>query len=59
MTEAKKPVKGALVVSASLVTVKDSNGAVRYLSRGDVVPDGTSQVSVDHLVSLGYVSEEK
>jgi len=59
MTEPKKPVKGDLKVTASLVTVKDSNGAVRYLSRGDVVPDGTPQESVDHLRSLGYVSEEK
>ena len=59
MTAAKSPAKGALLVTASLVTIKDSNGAVRYLSRGDVVPDGTPQESVDHLRSLGYVSEEK
>lgn len=59
--EAREPKAAAKVlrVTAPLVTVKDSNNAVRYLSMGDVVPEGTPAASIDHLVDLGYVSEEK
>lgn len=46
-------------VTAMLVTVKDSNGTPRYLGQGDLIPDGTTQESIDHLVDLGYAAEEK
>ena len=49
----------AFRVTAMLVTVKDSNGTPRYLGRGDLIPDGTTQESIDHLVDLGYAAEEK
>jgi len=58
---AVKPAGGTKVfrVTAMLVTVKDSNGTPRYLGRGDLIPDGTKQESIDHLVDLGYAAEEK
>jgi len=46
-------------VTAMLVTVKDSNGTPRYLGQGDLIPEGTAQESIDHLVDLGYAVEEK
>lgn len=58
-TEPEKPQQKGLRVTAVLVTVKDSNGAVRYLAQGDLVPDGTPQESIDHLRSLGYVADDE
>lgn len=54
---APKKKGGGLRVTAPLVAVKDENGNVRQLFVGDVVPDGTSQESIDHLSTLGYVEE--
>ncbi len=48
----------SLKVTALLVTVKDSNGAVKYLYRGDVVPDGTAKESIAHLRDLGYLADD-
>lgn len=44
-----------LRVTAPLVVVKNAKGSIVNLSQGDVVPDGTQQESIDHLLSLGYV----
>ena len=49
--------KKGLKVTAPLVAVKDSNGNVVHLYQGDVLPDGTSQESIDHLQDLGYVDK--
>jgi hypothetical protein len=54
------PVKkkgGPLRVVAPLVAITSENGSVLQLFRGDIVPEGTKQESIDHLLSLGYVVE--
>lgn len=50
--------KKELKVSAVMVTVKTENDRVVYLYRGDVVPEGTSEESIKHLKSLGFVTED-
>ena len=54
MTGAKKG--GAFKVTA-LVGVLDENGGARQLFAGDIVPEGTKQESIDHLLDLGYIVE--
>lgn len=49
---------GSLKVVAPLVSVKDEKGNVKQLSRGDIIPEGTSQESIDHLRDLGFVESE-
>lgn len=57
---AEKASKGAdYVVTAPLVGVKDENDNARQLYEGDVVPDGTSQESIDWLLELGFVEKKK
>jgi hypothetical protein len=50
--------KKTLRVSAPMVTVRTDNDRIVYLYKGDVVPDGTSVDSVEHLKSLGFVTED-
>lgn len=56
MPAAKKK-GGALKVVAPLVAVSNENGKVSQLYVGDIVPEGTKQESIDHLLELGYVVE--
>lgn len=59
MTEAKRSApKKSLVVTAALVVVRYEGGRVGNLAKGDVVPDGVTPESVEHLRSLGYVAEQ-
>jgi hypothetical protein len=60
MPAAAKPSKkgGVLRVTAPLVAAITEDGTTIHLFQGDVVPDGISQESVDHLVSLEYVSDK-
>lgn len=48
---------GVLRVVAPLVAVSNENGKVSQLYVGDIVPEGTKQESIDHLLDLGYVVE--
>ena len=57
MAAAKKK-GGALRVTAPLVGVVSENGQPSQLFYGDIVPEGTSQVSIDHLLDIGYASSE-
>lgn len=54
---APKKKGGVLKVVAPLVAVSNENGKVSQLYVGDVVPEGTKQESIDHLLELGYVVE--
>ena len=56
MAAAKKK-GGALKVTAPLVGVVSENGNASQLFVGDIVPEGTKQESIDHLLDLGYVVE--
>jgi hypothetical protein len=48
----------ALQVTAPLVQVQMGDRSVQFFN-GDVLPDGVSEDSVEHLKSLGYVDEVK
>lgn len=52
-----RPAKGGYHVTAPLVAVKNDKGAVVHLFQGDVVPEGTQQESIDHLLDLEYISK--
>lgn len=52
---AEKPAKG-LVVTAPLVQITVGD-RVLQLSEGDLVPENASQESLDHLRSIGFVTE--
>jgi len=54
MAVARKP-KG-FKVTAPLVQVRFSDRAVQFYY-GDILPDGVSDESIEHLKSLGYVEE--
>jgi hypothetical protein len=41
-----------------MVTAKTENDRIVYLYRGDVVPEGVSADSLEHLKSLGFVTED-
>lgn len=56
MAEAAK--KKTLKVSAVMVTAKTKNDRIVYLYRGDVVGDEITAESVEHLKSLGFVTED-
>lgn len=53
------PKKGDLVVTATLVVAHFQGGRVGNLAKGDVVPDGVTPESLEHLRSLGFVAEPK
>lgn len=55
MAAAKKK-GGVLKVSAPLVQIRLGNKIV-HLFDGDIVPEGASPESLDHLLGLGYVTE--
>ena len=60
MAAAKSEPKGGdLLVTASLVEVDTKGGGRRRYFNGDVVGDDVTKESVDHLRSLGFVSDEK
>ena len=48
----------SLRVSAGMITAKTENHRIVYLYRGDVVPEGVSADSLEHLKSLGFVTED-
>jgi hypothetical protein len=48
----------SLQVSAVMVTAKTENNRIVYLYRGDVVPEGLDKDSLEHLKSLGFVTED-
>jgi hypothetical protein len=50
--------KKSLKVTAVMVTAKTENDRIVYLYRGDVVPEGVSADSREHLKSLGFVTED-
>lgn len=50
---------GTLTVLAPLVAVKNKKGDIVHLFAGDVVPEGTKQESIDHLLELGYLIESE
>jgi len=47
----------AYKVTAPLVTARTENDRIVYLYRGDVVPAGLAKNSLDHLKSLGFITE--
>lgn len=47
----------AMRVTAPMVTALTLNNRVVYLYRDDVVPAGLTEASVEHLRSLGFISE--
>ena len=55
MAESKKK---TLKVSAVMVTALTKNDRIVYLYRGDVVGEDIASESVDHLKSLGFVTED-
>lgn len=55
MAASAKKAKG-LKVSAPLVQVSLSSRSVQFFY-GDILPEGVSEESIDHLKSLGYVEE--
>jgi hypothetical protein len=50
--------KSSMRVSAVMVTAKTENDRIVYLYRGDVVPEGISSDSLEHLKSLGFVTSD-
>ena len=50
--------KAQLKVAAPLVTARTTNGRVVYLFKGDVVTEDIDQESIDHLESLGFLTED-
>lgn len=54
---AERSSKKTLRVGAALVVVTTENGRVQHLYKGDVLPEGTSEDSVKHLQSLGFLTE--
>lgn len=52
-----RPAIGGYIVTAPLVVAKDAKGNVVHLFRGDIVPEGTNQESIDHLLALEYISK--
>lgn len=49
---------GDLKVNAPIVAVSTKGGDVRQMYFGDVLGDDVTKESVDHLRSLGFVSDE-
>lgn len=56
MVAAKKK-GGGFTVVAPLVGIVTENGTALQLFAGDIVPEGTKQESIDHLLDLGYITE--
>lgn len=57
MAEARRK-SGALHVQAPMVVVRTENDRIVHLYRGDVLPDGIAEESVEHLKSLGFLTED-
>jgi len=55
MAEAKKK---TLKVSTVMVTAVTKNDRIVYLYRGDVVGEDVTPESIEHLKSLGFVTED-
>jgi hypothetical protein len=55
-TAKKNEESGGLRVTAPLVQIRVGD-RILHMSQGDVVPDNASQESLDHLRSLGFVSD--
>lgn len=55
MAESKKK---TLKVSVVMVTAKTTNDRIVYLYRGDVVGDDITPDSVEHLKSLGFITDD-
>lgn len=53
----KKTEKGQLRVSAPLVEVVTEDGKVMHLRQGDIVPSSVSKKSLEHLSSIGFVTD--
>lgn len=53
----KKVEKGQLQVSAALVSATTDDGKVVHLYRGDIVPSSVSKKSLEHLRSIGFVTD--
>lgn len=51
--------KKSLRVSATMVVARFENDRVQHLYKGDVVPEGITQESLDNLKSLGFVTEDE
>lgn len=49
--------KGQLRVSAALVEIVTDDGKVMHLRHGDIVPSSASKKSVEHLRSIGFISD--
>ena len=59
MATAKSEPKGSdLLVTAPLVEVDTKGGGKRRYFFGDAIGDDVTKESVDHLRSLGFVSDE-
>ena len=57
MAAAKPKADDGLFVSAPLVEVETEGGSKRRYFHGDLLGDDVSKESVDHLRSLGFVSD--
>ena len=53
----KQAAKGRLRVSAPLVEVITEDGKVMHLRHGDIVPSSVSKKSLEHLSSIGFVTD--
>jgi hypothetical protein len=49
----------ALKVTAPMITARTENDRIVYLYHGDVVPDGLSKESLEHLKGLGFIADAK
>lgn len=63
MAAAKKPNEGDGVpqgrtVLGQLITAKFSDGTQRYFHKGDVLPDGVTAESLEHLSGLGFITDK-
>jgi hypothetical protein len=50
--------EGALHVTATMVTARTANDRIVYFYKGDTLPEDIPQETVDHLKSLGFVTED-
>ena len=59
MAAAEKAPRKGLTVTAALVTARTENDRIVYLYHGDIVPEGLSKESLEHLKDLGFIAESE
>lgn len=54
----RRAAKKTLHVTATMVTARTANDRIVYFYKGDTLPEDIPQETVDHLKSLGFVTED-